>query len=173
MTEPWTLEQAEEEIADLRGQVDRLTEIIATVTLTVTGTLTAPDASVWSSTGLAMGAGAVITADTWHTLGSLSHFTVARGRYRLTPEGELEIDISVTPDGANAVATSFANTLPAACQPDVDLRVPAATTRAVTAADAWHRVYVGGSSGANPGTVQVITAVCTNPFDASFVRPLS
>lgn len=87
------------------------------------------------------------TAETWHSLGTLAGYTVNEGRYRLTPEGELELDIDVTPGGANAALTAFSNTLPAAYQPAINRRFPMATTRNVTAGDNWPRVVVDAGTG--------------------------
>jgi len=92
------------------------------------------------------------TAETWQSLGTLSGFTVTRGRYRITPEGEVEFDVVITGGGANAATTSWSNTLPAAYRPAVARAATMATGRAVTAGDAWPRLTV--STG---GTVQVVT----------------
>jgi hypothetical protein len=60
------------------------------------------------------------TPETWHSLGSLgvSGMTVNQGRYRMLPDGDVEINFSFTTTAAvSAQFASFANTLPAAYQP--------------------------------------------------------
>lgn len=60
--------------------------------------------------------------ETWHSLGAYTSGTTTRAQYRLTAEGELEIDINLT--GTPAVgAGSFANTMPAAYRPAVTKRL--------------------------------------------------
>jgi len=59
--------------------------------------------------------------ETWHTLGALgiANFTVNHGRYRLLPDGDVEIDFSFVTTGAVAAFFgTFANAMPAAYQPD-------------------------------------------------------
>ena len=60
--DPYTLEQAEEDIAALRGQVDLMTEIIQTAVISASATITGPDSSVWGATG--------IVAEAWRYVGA-------------------------------------------------------------------------------------------------------
>ena len=87
------------------------------------------------------------TLETWHSLGTLAGYTVNEGRYRLTPDGELEVDVDVTPGGANAALTAFSATLPAAYRPVMNRRFPMASTRNVTAGDNWPRLIVQAAGG--------------------------
>lgn len=59
--------------------------------------------------------------ETWHSLGNYTSGTTTRGRYRLTAEGELEIDVNLT-GTPTAGAGSFANTMPASYRPAVTKR---------------------------------------------------
>lgn len=113
--------------------------------------------------------GKVISADTWHSLGTLSHFTVTRGRYRMTPEGETELDIHVVGDGANLSSTTFANALPAAYRPaSATRRYPLESGRAVTAGDPWPRVEIDTSG----NVTVVIAAGVTSAFSGAAKMPL-
>jgi hypothetical protein len=87
-------------------------------------------------------------AETWHSLGALLGYTVAEGRYKLTPENEVVFDIDVTANGVNSNTVAFANLLPAAYRPAVDRHLPLSSTRAVTAADPWPRLFVTAATGA-------------------------
>jgi hypothetical protein len=119
-TETFSLEHAEDLIADLRGQVDKLSEILATGTLTASTSATLPDGSVWTAAGLAMGAtpaptSQVATADAWHSLGSPSAtgYTSNHGRYRMSVDGDVEFDITLVANvgGGTAGNYAYANTL--------------------------------------------------------------
>lgn len=116
----------------------------STDTLDVTGAVTATGGTASSPT--------LITTDTWQTLGTLAGYTVNTGRFRLTPHGETELDVSVTAGGANAASTAFSVTLPAAYRPTGSNRsVPMATTLAPSAATAWPHLVV-----ATTGVVSVV-----------------
>lgn len=80
-------------------------------TTTVSGVITGPTP----------GSSPVIP-ETWHSLGNYPSGTTTRGRYRLTAEGELEVDISLTGTPASG-ANSFPNTMPAAYRPAVTKRL--------------------------------------------------
>lgn len=118
----WTLEQAEDEIAEIRGQVDLMSEIVTTSdvqtatleatgaasvggTLAVTGAVTA--------TGGTQAVPTLLHTDTWQSLGS-SGLAGASGtaRYRLTIENELQISIHLS-FTAGPTSATFANALPA------------------------------------------------------------
>src|SRR5712664_159928 len=62
------------------------------------------------------------TPETWHSLGTLAGYTVTTGRYRLTPLGELELDIDVLAGGANAASVAFSVTLAAGYRPAANKR---------------------------------------------------
>jgi hypothetical protein len=64
------------------------------------------------------------TFEPWHSLGSYPSGTTTRGQYRLTPEGETEIDINLTGTPASGTS-SFPNAMPAAYRPNVTKRIPA------------------------------------------------
>jgi hypothetical protein len=108
-------------------------------------------------------------AETWHTLGALgAHYTVTLGRYKLTPEGELELDINVVGDGLQATSVSFANNLPAAYRPATQHdTLPMGTTRQVTAGDIWPRLTVTAA-----GAVTVINQGTANTFACCVRIPL-
>jgi hypothetical protein len=140
----YTLEQAEEEISTLRGQVDRLTEIlqttdVQTTTLEATGAITASTATAALPH--------LIQTDTWHSLGTLANYTVQVARYRLTPDNCIEIDVEVTSAGANAQSTQFGNVPAAQYRPLVDRHSPLASTRALVAGDAANRLFVAAAGG--------------------------
>lgn len=117
-------------------------------TLTVTGKLTA--------TGGTISVPTLVTTDIWNTLGTLAGFTVQVGRYRLTPHNEVLIDIEITAGGANAGSVNFSVTLPAAYRPLVSRHLPMSSTRAVTAADVWPRLFV-----TTAGVVTVLSQAST------------
>lgn len=92
------------------------------------------DYLIWSAAGVVISAGSITgidpttgtlatpaAAETWHSLGSPSAtgFTSNIGQYRLTAEGETEIDVKLTANGGGGTAGtySYANTMPAAYRP--------------------------------------------------------
>jgi hypothetical protein len=154
--EPYTLEQAEDDITALRGQVDRLSEVLPGGLIFIVG-------------------GALVAADpvnggpeTWHSLGSLgAHYTIQAGRYRLTIDNQVELDVEVTGDGAQAGNTQFANALPAAYRPLTGRHPPMGGTRNVTAGDLWPRLSVSSA-----GAVQVIDAGTADNWGINVSIPL-
>lgn len=158
--EPYTLEQAEEDVATLRGQVDRMNEVIGTGgPIQVNISLTATDPINGGP-------------ETWHSLGTLAGYTVNAGRYRLTPMNEVELDIDVTAGGANAGTVTFQNALPSQYRQTPargDVRLPMSTTRVVTAGDPWPRLFISQSS----GQIEVIqTASDTSELTFTGCMPL-
>src|SRR6266702_5333862 len=135
-------DQLHDEIARLRGQADRLSEVLGAATggtIQVTDPLAATDPVNGGP-------------ETWHTLGTLSHYTVTRGRFRLTSEGEAELDIGVSGDGSNVVTTTFSVTVPAAYRPAVTRRATLSQSgRNVTAGDQWPTAVLNTG-----GTVDVL-----------------
>jgi hypothetical protein len=115
------------------------------------------------------GATGIIAVDTWHSLGTLAGYTVTEGRYRLTPQNEVQIDIQVTAGGSNANTVTFANPLPAAYRPLADRQLPMAEASVTAAGENWPRIFVQAST----GDVQVIqTASDTNGCGVTVRIPL-
>ena len=113
--------------------------------------------------------GSFTTPETWHDLGSLgAHYTVVLGRYRLTPNNEVEVDIKVVGDGLQATSVTFATTLPVAYRPATTHdSLPMGTTRQVTAGDIWPRLTVDTA-----GNVTVINQGTANTFATCLRIPL-
>jgi len=111
-TEQYPPEQADDELAAVRGQVEALSEQIRTL-LILTEDPAAPG-----------------TDETWHSLGSPSatNFTSNHGRYRMTAEGQVEFDIQLTAaaGGGTSGIYTYANTLPIAYRPSSDRFYPVA-----------------------------------------------
>jgi hypothetical protein len=159
--DPYTIEEAADHIGLLRGQMTTLAEYISTGTLIVTGTITA--------TGGTPGTPTLIRTDAWQSLGTLAGYTVVIGRYRLTTDNCVELDIKVTGSGTQATTVTFANTLPAAYQPATQHdSLPMGTTRAVTAGDISPRLLVStaGAVTVNASALAVTFAICVRvPLD--------
>ena len=79
------------------------------------------------------------TAEVWHSLGTLTGFSVTEGRYRLVTENEVEIDIDVTGSGTHAASVAWSTTLAAAYRPAVNHTQPLSTNRNVVAGDGNQR----------------------------------
>lgn len=109
----------------------------------------------------------------WHSLGSLTGATVNIARYRMMPDGMVQMQIDVTFGGNTAVPITFSNTIPLAYRPlasDVDVRQPMAQTNG---AGGIARIFVGQASGAAPGQVQL--AALSNvigTYSVSFQYPV-
>ena len=126
-------DQLHDEIAQLRGQVDRLNEVLGTAT---GGTIQVTDPLV--ATDPVNGG-----PETWHTLGTLSNFNITRARFRLDAEGELELDIGIDGNGSNVSGSAFSVTMPSAYRPAVIRRCTLSETgRNITANDLWPAVIV-------------------------------
>jgi hypothetical protein len=99
--------------------------------------------------------------ESWHSLGALgAHYAVGIGRYKLSVENELMLDIKVTGDGLQATAVPFAVTLPAAYRPQITHdTLPMGTSRQVTAGDIWPRLAVSSA-----GVVTVTNQGTANAF---------
>jgi hypothetical protein len=83
------------------------------------------------------------TAETWHSLGTLAGASLTQAAYRMTPEGELELDFHGSTAGSNAQAVTFSVNLPAAYRPTTNnRRQPIHTGRAVTAGETFPYVQV-------------------------------
>jgi hypothetical protein len=150
--DPYTLEQAEDAIGGLRGDLDRIYEHLQT------NRVIAEDPA---SPGV---------DESWHSLGALgAHYTVVLGRYRLTTDNCVELDISVNGDGAQATSVTFANTLPAAYRPATTHdKLPMGTGHAVTGGDIWPILKVdtaGNVVVTNQGTAHNYSCVVRVPLD--------
>lgn len=138
-------DQVHDEIATLRGMVDKLNEVIGTFT---GGTIQATDDLV------ATDPVDTRAAETWHTLGTLSNYAVTTARFRMTPEGNVEYDIGVNGNGSNVVTTAFSVTIPTQYRPSVTRRATMSESgRAITATDQWPTFVVNTT-----GVVQVLCA---------------
>ncbi|MGH3400621.1 MAG: hypothetical protein ACRDPO_38660, partial [Streptosporangiaceae bacterium] len=84
--------------------------------------------------------------EVWHTLGTpgITGWTSNHGRYRMTPEGEVEFDITLTSNGvAHASSnTVYPDTLPAAYQPAFNRVYPLSLDSTITAGDPYPRLYI-------------------------------
>jgi hypothetical protein len=135
---------------------------VQTVTLEATGAVTA--------TGGTAAAPSKVLTDTWQSLGALgAHYTVVLGRYRLTTDNCVELDVKVTGDGLQATTVTFANTLPAAYRPATQHdSLPMGTPRQVTAGDIWPRLLVdtAGNVTVNASAIAFTFATCVKvPLD--------
>lgn len=137
----YTLEQAEEDIADLRGQVTTLEEHIECGGMTIDGL------------SGALGSGLITGPDPWHTLGALTGYTVLIGRYKLSAvDNMMIVDVEVTGGGSNSNTVSFANTLPNVYQPLIGRHYGLGMTGTVESlSNQWPRLSVGAT-----GSVQVL-----------------
>ncbi len=102
--EPYTLEQAEDDITQLRGQVDRLSEVL-------------PGGLIWIAGGQLAATDPVNGgAETWHSLGSSGLAGEAGyAKFRLTIQNELQISVHLTFNALGAFAdANFATAVPAA-----------------------------------------------------------
>lgn len=139
-TETYTLEQAEEDIAELRGQVSLLDEVLITTDVQ-TGTLEA--SGVVTATGGTQATPTLITTDNWNSLGAPSGVTVTRARYKLLPFGFVVVQFNINVTVAAATIT-FPNNVATSCFPDVDIRQPVAFTNG---ASSFPRAFVNSSTG--------------------------
>jgi hypothetical protein len=63
--------------------------------------------------------------ETWHTFGAFGNgWTTNHGRYRLTPNGELEVDVSLSGSGTTGTITWPSFILPTAYRPTITRRIP-------------------------------------------------
>ena len=115
----------------------------------------------------------LITTDTWHSLGTCgsTNCTLLQARYRLTTEGECEIDIALEAltGGSTAGTYTFTNTLPSVPNyqfPGNFLRNSAlAFNDTITSGTENSVIAVDGSGTGNPGRVRItIPAVSANVF---------
>lgn len=119
--------------------------------------------------------------ETWQSLGSpaATGYNTLFGRYRLTPEGETEIDIQLqaTPGAGTAGVYTFANLLPAAYQfaGTIARSYPLGYNGTLTAGVNAGSVLIDAASSANPGRVRIqIPGLPLNTIIGStFTVPLS
>src|SRR5262249_31836640 len=105
---------------------------------------------------------ALNTPETWHSLGTTSHISWNQAAYRMTPEGELELDFHGNSDGSNAATVTFSVTLPAAYRPTTNnRRQPIHTGRAITAGETMPFVQVttGGAVQVNMNAANITGTV--------------
>lgn len=167
--EAYTLEQAESDIATLRGQVQILTEHIATSVLTVSTSFTAPDGSVWTSTGIA--------GDTWHSISTVSNMTINAGgyiQYRKTIEGDMvemvvvNVTASSTADGTTIVTSG--NGVASGSRPLVEQRRPLAYAVAKSTVGAYPDAAFGIQT---DGSIKCYGFAAADRIDGQFRYPLS
>jgi hypothetical protein len=145
------------------------------------GTFGAPQAILSATLVASVPGGPATTAETWHSLGSAgaTGCTLLQARYRITPEGECEIDIALEAGagGSTAGTYTWSNTLPADYQfPGSFLRVyPMPFNAPITTATQDSVIVVDGAAGPVPGRVRMtIPAVAANVFFTGTCRiPLS
>ena len=147
-------DQIHDEIAQLRGLVDKLTEVIGTGgNIQVNGVLTATDPVNGGP-------------ETWHTLGTLTGYTVAYGRYRMTAEGEIELDCQATAS-TNAVSQAWSVTLPAAYRPATIRRADLEGGRSQVTTEVFPHITVD-TTGVVTFIVQAINLSVTFEFNGTF-----
>lgn len=123
----------------------------------------------------------LITTDTWHSLGTIagSGLTQMQARYRLTPDGECEIDMTFIAAAGGSIAGTytFTNTLPSQYQFIGNyLRIyPLAFNSTIITATQDSIVAVDGNTAGVPGRVRItIPAEAANVlFSATFRIPLN
>jgi hypothetical protein len=108
--------------------------------------------------------------ETWQSLGTLAGYTVNIGRFRLTPDNELELDIKCAGGGAQAQTVTFSVTLPAAYRPATQHdTIPMGTTKAIAAGDIWPRLLVSTAGAvtvnASPSSATTIACCVRIPLD--------
>lgn len=107
----YTLQQAQTDVASLRGQFAHLLATAEIINLTVDGTAIFANAITTVHPG-----SSPAVAETWQSLGTFPSGTTTHGRYRMTVEGEVELDINLT---GTPTSGTFPNALPAAYRPAV------------------------------------------------------
>ena len=147
-------DQLHDEIAELRGLVDRLTEVIGTGGLIqVNGTFVATDPVNGGP-------------ETWHTLGTLTGYTVVYGRYRMTAEGEIELDCQATAS-TNATTQAWSVTLPVAYRPATIRRADLEGGRAQVTTEVFPHITVD-TTGVVNFIVQQANLSVTFEFNGTF-----
>jgi hypothetical protein len=99
--------------------------------------------------------------ETWHSLGTLSGYSVTTGVYRMAAEGELEVAVDVTGSGAHALSVTFSVTLPALYRPgNAPPQQPLTTNRNQAAGDGFPRLQVttGGAVTVTAPAINTTTA---------------
>lgn len=107
----YTLLQAQADVASLRGQFAHLLAQAEIINLIIDG-----NARFQNGITLVEPGSSPAIAETWHSLGTFPSGTTTRGRYRMTAEGEVELDINLT---GTPTSGTFPNALPAAYRPAV------------------------------------------------------
>jgi hypothetical protein len=108
--------------------------------------------------------------ETWHSLGTLTGFTVTIGSYRLTAQGETEVAFDVTGSGVHGANVAWSVTLPAAYRPNATIPPlqPVATNRVQAAGEQLTRVQL-----LLAGTVTIFFPVAntTSRYAATVIFP--
>jgi hypothetical protein len=119
-------------------------------------------------------------AETWHSLGTCGSTgcTLNEARYRLTPDGECEIDIALSTGGGGSTAGTytFTVTLPLAYQfpGSFSRNLPVIMNADITTGTENPCVTVQGASAANPGQVRLtLPAISVAFFTCTARIPLS
>jgi hypothetical protein len=121
----YTLIQAQVDIANLRGIFAHLLANAEIVNLTIDGQLRIGDGATLVATSPGSSPS---VPETWSTLGPIGNgWTTNHGRYRMTAEGELEIDVSLQGSGTTGTLT-WPNTLPSAYRPVIARRIAGVPT---------------------------------------------
>ena len=111
-TAPYTLEQAEEDIANLRGQATVLSEYAEIATLVVAGVVVAQQPGTATEPQ---------TQESWHLFSPLSNSwsipTNGYAKYRITPQNELQISAWILSPGSGTVNAVTIATFPSAYRP--------------------------------------------------------
>jgi hypothetical protein len=121
----YTLDQAEEDIADLRGDSSSKEEFQEITTLIVDGQLTATGGTAATPT--------LITTDSWTDTGAMASGWSKTGyfKYTLLPDGWVGVAAVLSPDGTatnkpdGSTILVAANGLPAAYRPSTNKLIPA------------------------------------------------
>lgn len=157
---PYTLEQAEEDIADLRGQVDLLDEYAEIATL-ICATLTAPQPGTSTEPE---------TRETWHSFAPLSNsWSVPSGgfaQYRITPQNELQISAVIQAPGSSVNGVTIA-TFPVNYRAASTHRFVVATdTLIASVGNGWFSITSGGVMQSNNIGASAVVGIETRiPLD--------
>lgn len=135
------------------------------------GAFGAPQAILTGTLVASVPGGPATTAETWHSLGAAgaTGCTLLEARYRLTAEGECEIDIALEAGGAGSTAGTYtwSNALPAAYQFQGNFlrNYPFPFNAPITTATQNSVIVVDGNGTGSPGRVRMtIPAVAANVF---------
>lgn len=145
----YTLEQVEDDLSELRGQVDAMGEQITVGSISISGT------AGTNGTG-------EITIDSWHSFTPGASWTIPTGgfaQYRLTPENELQISAVIQAPTGSTVNNVTITTFPAGYRPTSTHGFPVGCTLLPATANQSPLMTVTSAGvmqsqgcGGNPGT---------------------